>query len=138
MPTAGIEILAAARQVGEIELIAARIKRLLVDGQARPGEIAVVFRSPQEVGGLVQRGLRPAGHSGGVRVGPNARPLAGAAGVGGAAATGPRRLAVRPTAGRAGEQLLSARRVRVAGGPPRAADVERTIRQLQIPRGRTG
>ena len=37
----GIEILAAARQVGEIELIAARIKRLLVDGEARPGEIAV-------------------------------------------------------------------------------------------------
>ena len=49
----GIEILAAARQVGEIELIAARIKRLLVDGEARPGEIALVFRSPQEVGGLV-------------------------------------------------------------------------------------
>ena len=50
---AGIEILAAARQVGEIELIATRIKRLLVDGEARPGEIAVVFRSPQAVGGLV-------------------------------------------------------------------------------------
>ena len=50
---AGIEILAAARQVGEIELIATRIKRLLVDGHARPGEIAVVFRSPQAVGGLV-------------------------------------------------------------------------------------
>jgi ATP-dependent helicase/DNAse subunit B len=49
---AGIEILAAARQVGEIELIATRIKRLLIDGDARPGEIAVVFRSPQTVGGL--------------------------------------------------------------------------------------
>ena len=52
-PVAGIEILAAARQVGEIELIATRIKRLLVDGEARPGEIAVVFRSPQAVDGLV-------------------------------------------------------------------------------------
>ena len=50
---AGIEILAAARQVGEIELIGARIKRLLVDGQARPDEMAVVFRSSQEVSGLV-------------------------------------------------------------------------------------
>ncbi len=39
--------------MGEIELIATRIKRLLVDGEARPGEIAVVFRSPQAVGGLV-------------------------------------------------------------------------------------
>jgi ATP-dependent helicase/DNAse subunit B len=52
-PVAGLEILAAARQVGEIELIATRIKRLLMDGQARPGEIAVVFRSPQAVDGLV-------------------------------------------------------------------------------------
>ncbi len=50
----GIEILAAARQIGEIEMIAARVKRLLSDGQARPGEIAVVFRSPQQAGGLVQ------------------------------------------------------------------------------------
>ena len=49
----GIEILAAARQVGEIELIGARIKRLLVDGPARPGEIALVFRAPQVVGELV-------------------------------------------------------------------------------------
>ena len=51
--SAGLEILAAARQVGEIELIAGRIKRLLVDGQARPGEIAVVFRSPQDAAELV-------------------------------------------------------------------------------------
>ncbi|MCX5655368.1 MAG: hypothetical protein NTY65_12035, partial [Planctomycetota bacterium] len=49
----GIEILAAARQEGEIELIGARIKRLLVDGLARPGEVAVVFRSPQDAGGLI-------------------------------------------------------------------------------------
>ena len=48
-----IEILGAARQEGEIELIGARIKRLLVDGLARPGEVAVVFRSPQDAGGLI-------------------------------------------------------------------------------------
>jgi ATP-dependent helicase/DNAse subunit B len=50
---ASIEILAAARQVGEIEMIARRIKRLLVDGEARPGEIAVVFRSPRDSSELV-------------------------------------------------------------------------------------
>jgi ATP-dependent helicase/nuclease subunit B len=48
-----IEILAAARQVGEIELIAGRIKRLLIDGEARPGEIAVVFRSQSDSSRLV-------------------------------------------------------------------------------------
>jgi len=51
--TTGIEILAAARQLGEIELIGARIKRLLVDEEAAPGDIAVVFRSPEQVGSLV-------------------------------------------------------------------------------------
>ena len=45
-------------RLDEIELIAARIKRLLVEGDAgggravRPGEIAVVFRHPQDAGGL--------------------------------------------------------------------------------------
>ncbi len=52
-PVSDIEILAAARQVGEMELLAGRIKRLLVDGEARPGDIAVVFRSPQDVTGLL-------------------------------------------------------------------------------------
>jgi len=46
---AGLEILAVARQSGEIEALAAFIKRLLVAGDAgrvvRPGEIVVVFRS---------------------------------------------------------------------------------------------
>ncbi len=51
--TANIEILAAARRLGEIEMIARRIKRLLVDGDARPGDIAVVFRSPQDSAELV-------------------------------------------------------------------------------------
>jgi len=49
----GIEILPAARQLGEIEMIGRRIKRLLSQGAARPGEIAVVFRSPQDAGSLV-------------------------------------------------------------------------------------
>ena len=106
----GIEILAAARQVGEIELIAGKIKRLLVDGEARPGEIAVVFRSLDDVGGAGGRGLWPVGSSSAVRVGAIVRSLAGAAGPGRLAAIGPRRLAVRSTTGRVGEQLLPARR----------------------------
>ncbi len=53
-PPLGIEILAAARQIGEIEMIAARIKRLLIDRRASPDEIAVVFRSPQETAELVR------------------------------------------------------------------------------------
>ncbi len=51
--TKGIEILAAARQLGEIELIGERIKRLLSEDGVKPGEIAVVFRSPQEAGSLI-------------------------------------------------------------------------------------
>ncbi len=50
--TKGIEILAAAKPQGEMELIGSRIKRLLAEGIARPGEIAVLFRSPQDAGGL--------------------------------------------------------------------------------------
>ncbi|MCE5269297.1 MAG: exodeoxyribonuclease V subunit gamma [Planctomycetaceae bacterium] len=49
-----IEILAAAKQIGEIEMVARRIKRLLVEDHVRPGDIAVVFRSSQQVGELVQ------------------------------------------------------------------------------------
>jgi len=49
----GVEIIAAARQMGEIELIGARIKGLLIRGEARPGEIAVVFRSLQDVAALL-------------------------------------------------------------------------------------
>jgi ATP-dependent helicase/nuclease subunit B len=52
VPLEDIEILAAANPLGEMELIGARIKRLLADGIARPGEIAVVFRSAQDAGGL--------------------------------------------------------------------------------------
>ena len=50
----GIEILAAARQIGEIEMIAARIKRLMIDERTPPGDIAVVFRSTQETAELVR------------------------------------------------------------------------------------
>ncbi|MGA2062631.1 MAG: PD-(D/E)XK nuclease family protein [Thermoguttaceae bacterium] len=50
--TQGIEILSAAKPQGEMELVGARIKRLLAEGNARPGDIAVVFRFAQDAGGL--------------------------------------------------------------------------------------
>ncbi len=50
--TQGIEILSAAKPQGEMELVGARIKRLLAEGNARPGDIAVVFRRPQDAAGL--------------------------------------------------------------------------------------
>ena len=53
--TSGLEILAAARERGEAELIGSRIKRLLTEGDPNsggkavsPSEIAVVFRSAQD------------------------------------------------------------------------------------------
>jgi len=59
--TAGLAILAASRQLGEIELIGSQIKRLLTTGceptcgrPVRPGDVAVVFRSLHEVEGLVR------------------------------------------------------------------------------------
>ena len=59
--TSGAEILAASQQLGEIELIGAYIKRLLVAGDAhsggrpvRPGDVAVVFRSPADADPLVR------------------------------------------------------------------------------------
>ena len=58
--TAGVEILAASQQLGEIEQIGSRIKRLLTEGDGRcggrpvrPDEIAVVFRSPQDADSLI-------------------------------------------------------------------------------------
>jgi ATP-dependent helicase/nuclease subunit B len=55
--TDGLEILTAGRQIGEVELIGRRIKRLLLDGDAagpvRPGEIVVVYHQPQAVADLV-------------------------------------------------------------------------------------
>ncbi len=66
--TAGLEILAAGRQLGEIELVGSRIKRLLLEGDATsgggpvpPDDIAVVFRRPQEVGDLVGEVFRKLG-----------------------------------------------------------------------------
>lgn len=55
-----IEILAAGRELGEIELIAARVKALLADGDPEdgravaPGEIVVAFRSLEPVAALVR------------------------------------------------------------------------------------
>jgi ATP-dependent helicase/nuclease subunit B len=46
--TEGLEILAAAGPLGELEMIASRIKRLLIEGHARPQDVAVVFRLPQD------------------------------------------------------------------------------------------
>jgi ATP-dependent helicase/nuclease subunit B len=46
--TDGIEILAAARPIGEMEMVGARIKRLIVEENVKPDEIAVVFRTPQD------------------------------------------------------------------------------------------
>ena len=58
--TTGLEIVTTGRQLGEIQWIAVRIKRLLIEGDpglgggpVRPGEIAVVFRHPQGCGDLV-------------------------------------------------------------------------------------
>lgn len=50
--TDGIEIFAAAKTQGEIELIGAAIKYLLVEKSVKPSEIAVVFRSPQDSSSL--------------------------------------------------------------------------------------
>jgi len=50
---AGVEILAAARELGEVELIGSRIKQLLVTGAARPSDIAIVFRTPPDPSGIV-------------------------------------------------------------------------------------
>jgi ATP-dependent helicase/DNAse subunit B len=48
----GVEILAAARPIGEMEMIAERIKRLMVEEGVKADDIAVVFRSPQDSGTL--------------------------------------------------------------------------------------
>ena len=52
-PAASIEIMAAARQIGEIEMIGSRIKRLLIEQAVRPDDIVVAFRSPQGMTDLV-------------------------------------------------------------------------------------
>ena len=59
--TTRLEILAASRRLGEIELVGSRIKRLLTVGceqsggrPVRPGEVAVVFRSVAEAEELIR------------------------------------------------------------------------------------
>ena len=49
-----IEILAAARTIGELEQIGARIKLLLASGKVRADEIVVVFRTLEDVQWLVR------------------------------------------------------------------------------------
>jgi len=48
-----IEILAGAKQIGELELVGRRIKRLLLDGVS-PADVAVVFRSTATIAPLVR------------------------------------------------------------------------------------
>jgi ATP-dependent helicase/nuclease subunit B len=52
--TAGLEIMACGRQIDEVETIGRRIKRLLIHGHAEPGQIAVAFRRVQPLAGLVR------------------------------------------------------------------------------------
>ncbi len=52
--TERIEIVAASQQLGEIELLARRIKQFIVERQAVPDDIAVVFRSLTDVAPLVE------------------------------------------------------------------------------------
>ncbi|MEE9603119.1 MAG: 3'-5' exonuclease, partial [Thermoguttaceae bacterium] len=52
--TEGIEIIAAARQLGEIQQIASRIKRLLTQQQVPPGDVAVVLRNTNDVDSLIR------------------------------------------------------------------------------------
>jgi RecB family exonuclease len=132
--TAGLEILAAGRQLGEIELLGARIKRLLLEGDTAagsrpvpPADIAVVFRRPQEVGDLVGEVFRKLGIPFALQSG---RPLGRAPLLATLVALlrldaddwpMPDLLAIL------GSNYLSA---------GLTAGVERTIRGLQIPRGR--
>ncbi len=52
--TARLEIMACGREINEIDTIGRRIKRLLIDGDAEPGNIAVVFRHVQPLADLVR------------------------------------------------------------------------------------
>lgn len=57
---AGIEILAATGQLGEVESLAERVKRLLLDG-VPPGDVVVAFRSLGEYAELVDEVFTAAG-----------------------------------------------------------------------------
>ncbi len=75
-----MEILAASSQRGEIELVASRIKQLLIEGDDRadhrpvaPGQVAVVFRSPEACDELLREVFSRTGIPFSIEVG---RPLA--------------------------------------------------------------
>ena len=115
--TEGIEILAAARPIGEMEMIAARIKRLIVEEGVKPGDIAVVFRSPQDSGGLAAEVFDRFGLPVAWEHGRAARSRADPAVARRALEIGPGRLAFQFAFGRARQQLFSARLARVAKRP---------------------
>ena len=139
--TTGLEVLAAARPAGEIEMIAARIKRLLVDGDAaaaapvRPGEIAVVFRHPQDAGGLLGEVFGRLWHSRGLESGPPLAREPAVVALLSAVAIARRRLAAAALLAVLGSNYFCPTgRSGSAAGP--GAAVDRAIRRWQIPRGR--
>jgi ATP-dependent helicase/DNAse subunit B len=131
--TDGLEILAAVGEVGQLQRIGVRIKRLLTEGdgphRVRPQDIAVVFRSPPAAAPLVREVFGRLGI-----------PFAIEAGHCLAAAPRMRRLLVllRLEADdwprRSLLSLLASQDFQLADSLSSAAD--RTIRRLQIPRGK--
>jgi ATP-dependent helicase/nuclease subunit B len=130
----GIEILAAAGRHGELRTIAARIKELLLSGEARPGDVAVVLRSPSQSASLVREAFGRLGVPVAVEAG---EPLG-------------RSPALRALAGLLrldlddwpAEGLLAVLRSNyfrppgIAWNDPAVAATERALRELQVARGR--
>ncbi len=56
----GLEVVAVAGHVGEVGLLATRIKRLLLEG-VRPGDIVVALRDLDGYGGLIDEVFSAAG-----------------------------------------------------------------------------
>ncbi|MFV2067345.1 MAG: PD-(D/E)XK nuclease family protein [Pirellulales bacterium] len=56
-----IELVAASRQLGEIEWLARRVKQRIVHEQVRPDQIVCVFRNVQDVAPLVEEAFGEAG-----------------------------------------------------------------------------
>jgi len=138
----GIEVIEAARAVDELYLIGRRIKRLLVEGDPtdrrpiRPGEIAVVLRTPAALAALVREAFDDLGLPYALDEG---RPLSQTALA--AALVALVRLHVEDWPFRGAVSLLAHNcfqpRWPVWRKGAVAATADRTIRSLQIPRGRT-